>query len=480
MSDIRHPYYVAGSPERSDAPLAVYDKHLGSVHATACWASPEALERAIAAAHQAREPMRQLPLWRRREALSRLLHGIAAKADDFVEVIVAESGKPIRFARGEVARAQDTLRAAMAELERLGGEWRSYEVSPHLEGYSGRWHREPVGACGFVTPFNFPLNLVLHKVAPALAAGCPFVLKPADKAPLSALMLGSLLAECDLPPGSWSILPVRVEHAAPLIEDPRLALFGFTGSAEVGWALASRAGDKRVMLELGGNAAVLVDETWDDLEDAARRIVTGAFYQAGQSCISVQRVYAVRSIYEPLREAILRATASVTVADPRHETTLVGPVIDDAEAERIERWIQEAVAGGGTLLCGGTRRGRMFAPTWVESPPADCALVREEVFGPVASIQPVSDFEALLQRGDEGRYGLQAGLFTRDIYRAERAFERLRVGGLIVGDAPSFRADPMPYGGLRDSGIGREGPRFAIEAMTEPRLLMLRRPPATR
>ncbi len=475
MEDPR-PYFLAGRPRRSDDPLPVRDKHHGEVVANTCWAPPEELEAAIAAAHRAREPMRELPLWKRRKALSHLLHGISARAEAFTETIVAESGKPIRFARAEVARAQDTLRATLAELERLGGEWRRYDVAPYLEGYSGRWRREPVGACGFVTPFNFPLNLVLHKVAPALAAGCPFVLKPADKTPLSASMLGELLAECDLPEGSWSILPVRVEHAAPLVEDPRLALFGFTGSAEVGWRLAARAGGKHVMLELGGNAAVLVDETWNDLEDAARRIVTGAFYQAGQSCIAVQRVYAVRTVYEALRDALLRVTDTVLVGDPRQEETLVGPVISDADAGRIERWVDEAVAAGGRLLRGGRRTGRLVQPTWVEEPPEHCALVREEVFGPVAVLRPVEDFETMLRAADASRYGLQAGIFTRDIYRAERAFERLRVGGLVVGDAPSWRADPMPYGGLRRSGMGREGPRFAIEAMTEPRVMVLRRP----
>jgi len=475
MSELR-PYYVAGRAERGEDGFEVIDKHRGEVVARVAWAGPEVLDRAIAAAHAARAPMRRLPLWRRRAALSKLLHGIAARAEAFAETIVAESGKPIRFARGEVARAQDTLRAAIAQLEQLGGQWRSYEVAPYLEGYSGRWQRVPVGACGFVTPFNFPLNLVLHKVAPAIAAGCPFVLKPADKTPLSALMLAELLAETDLPEGSWSILPVRVEHAAPLLEDRRLALFGFTGSAEVGWALAARAGGKRVMLELGGNAAALVDETWDDLREAARRIVLGAFYQAGQSCISVQRVYAVRSVYEPLKAALLEETARVKMGDPREPDVLLGPLVSAAEAQRLQQWIEEALQGGGRLLCGGRAQGAMLPPTWVEQPPRDCRLVREEAFGPVATLAPVEDFDELLRRADDSRYGLQAGLFTRDIYRAERAFDELQVGGLLVGDVPSFRADPMPYGGVRDSGLGREGPRFAIEAMTEPKLLVLRRP----
>jgi len=350
------------------------------------------------------------------------------------------------------------------------------DVTPRADAYTGMWKRVPVGACSFITPFNFPLNLVAHKVAPAIAAGCPFVLKPASATPLGALMIGEVLAEAGLPEGAFSILPAHRDGADLFTTDPRLALLSFTGSAEVGWDLKARAGKKKVVLELGGNAACIVDEG-TDLDDAVARLIFGAFYQSGQSCISVQRILAHRSLYEPLRARLVDATRALRSGDPRDPQTRIGPMISEKEAIRLERWIHEAVRGGGRLLCGGTRRGAWLEATLLEDVPASQPVVCEEAFGPVAVLSAFDDFEAALDTVNEGRFGLQAGVFTRDLDRAHRAWDRLEVGGVVIGDVPSFRVDHMPYGGVKDSGLGREGVRFAMEDMSEVRMLAIRRRP---
>jgi acyl-CoA reductase-like NAD-dependent aldehyde dehydrogenase len=338
--------------------------------------------------------------------------------------------------------------------------------------------RVPVGPCSFITPFNFPLNLVAHKVAPALAVGCPFVLKPASLTPVGALILGELLAETDLPPGAFSILPCTRAGADRFTTDPRLRLLSFTGSAEVGWALKARAGKKKVVLELGGNAAVVVDEGVD-LDDAVARIVIGAFYQSGQSCISVQRIIAHSSVYDALRDRLVAATEKLVVGDPHQEATFVGPLIAEKEARRLERDIASAVAAGGRLLTGGRREGAVLWPTLLEDVPRTEPLVAEEAFGPVAVLSRFTDFEQALASVNDSAFGLQAGVFTRDLGRAMKAWDHLEVGGVVVNDVPSFRVDHMPYGGVKDSGLGREGIRCAMEEMTEPRLLILRDPSKT-
>src|SRR5690606_14513221 len=332
----------------------------------------------------------------------------------------------------------------------------------------------PVGVCSFITPFNFPLNLVAHKVAPAIAAGCPFVLKPAAKTPVGALIIGEVLAETDLPKGAFSILACSNEDAAALTEDERIALLSFTGGV-VGGMLTALAGRKKVTLELGGNAACIVDAApGASLDHVAERLVFGAYYQSGQSCISVQHILVHRDLYEPLRRKLKARIGKLVAGNPREEQTFIGPVIDEDAAKRIESWIEAARKGGAKRLAGGAREGNMVPATLMENVPHDCDLYRQEVFGPVACLQPFADFNEALDTVNSSEFGLQTGVFTASLAHAMKAWDRLEVGGVIIGDVPSFRGDNMPYGGVKQSGLGREGVRYAIEDMTEPRLLVIR------
>jgi acyl-CoA reductase-like NAD-dependent aldehyde dehydrogenase len=336
------------------------------------------------------------------------------------------------------------------------------------------WKRVPIGPCSFISPFNFPLNLAAHKIAPALAVGCPFVMKPASRTPLGALIIGEVLAETDLPKGAFSILPATRDGSDLFTTDDRLKLLSFTGSPEVGWALKAKAGKKKVVLELGGNAAVIVDAD-ADLEDAATRIIFGAFYQSGQSCIGVQRIIVHESLYDRLKDILVTKAKALVAGDPREEDTFIGPMIDVKEATRLESWIEEAVGAGATLLCGGKRDGAMLDATLLENVPRGLKLRDEEAFGPVAILSKFSDFRAALDEVNDSRFGLQAGIFSRDIHKAMAAWDELEVGGILINDVPSYRVDNMPYGGVKDSGLGREGVRFAMEDMTEIRNLVIRR-----
>jgi len=337
------------------------------------------------------------------------------------------------------------------------------------------WKRVPIGPCSFISPFNFPLNLAAHKVAPALAAGCPFVLKPASLTPIGALVIGEVLAETDLPRGAFSILPCTRAGAARFTEDERLKLLSFTGSPGVGWDLKAKAGKKPVVLELGGNAAVIVDED-ADLDDAIERIVFGAFYQSGQSCIGVQRIIVHSSLYNSFRTALVEKTRALVSGDPKLESTFIGPMISEKEATRLQGWVEAAVEAGATLLCGGTRDGAMLEATLLEDVPGGQDVVMQEAFGPVAVLSTFDDFDSALAEVNDSVFGLQAGIFTRDLYKAHAAWDRLEVGGVVIGDVPSWRVDHMPYGGVKDSGLGREGVKFAIEDMTEVRLMVIRTP----
>jgi acyl-CoA reductase-like NAD-dependent aldehyde dehydrogenase len=340
------------------------------------------------------------------------------------------------------------------------------------------WKRVPIGPCAFISPFNFPLNLAAHKIAPAIAAGCSFVLKPASATPIGALLIGEVLAETKLPEGAFSILPCAREHAGVLATDERFKLLSFTGSPEVGWDLKKKAGRKKVVLELGGNAAAIVDADWD-LDDAVARVVFGAFYQSGQSCIKAQRILVHANVYDAFRGRLVAATKALKCGNPRDEATFIGPLITEKDAQRLEAWIDSARKRGARVLCGGKRDGAVLEPTLLENVPKDEPLVCQEAFGPVAVLSSFSDFDAALDEVNASSFGLQAGVFTRDLYKAHRAWDRLEVGGVIVGDVPSWRVDCMPYGGVKDSGFGREGVRFAIEDMTEIRLLVVRTPPGS-
>jgi acyl-CoA reductase-like NAD-dependent aldehyde dehydrogenase len=471
-----YPYYLANRKVHANTDLTVYNKFSGQPVTRVALADERAIDQAIGAAAAAAAPMRKLPAFERQSILQHCVARFRARAEELAVTLCIEAGKPIRDSRTEVQRLIETFTFAAEESTRCYGEVIPLDVALRGQGSLGMWKRVPVGPCSFISPFNFPLNLAAHKIAPAIAAGCPFVLKPASSTPVSALLIGEILSETALPDGAFSILPCARDGARLFTEDERLRLLSFTGSPDVGWALKARAGKKKVVLELGGNAACIVDET-ADLDDAAERIVLGAFFQSGQSCISVQRVIAHASIYVPLREKLLARTRQLVVGDPTDEATNIGPLISEAEAARVQAWLEAALAAGARLLCGGQRRGPLMDPVWVEDVPRGAALREQEVFGPVGVLSAFTDFSAALAEVNDSRFGLQAGVFTRDIYRAHQAWDELEVGGVMIGDVPSFRIDNMPYGGVKDSGLGREGVRFAIADMTEPRLMVVRPPP---
>ena len=470
-----YPYYLANRPEQPNADLEVVDKYTGEVATRVAQADAAAIDRGIAAAVEAAEPMARLAPFERQAVLQHCVKRFQERQEELAYSLCVEAGKPIRDSRGEVARLIDTFAYAAAEAVRIGGEVLNLEISARARGYAGMTKRVPIGPCSFISPFNFPLNLAAHKIAPAIAAGCPFVLKPASRTPIGAILISEILAETDLPAGAFSILPCHRDGAELFTTDERLKLLSFTGSPAVGWDLKGRAGKKKVVLELGGNAACVVDED-ADLEDAVSRIVFGAFYQSGQSCISVQRILVHERVYAPFRDHLVAATKKLVMGDPKQEETFIGPMIAESEAKRLDEWIQAAVKAGAKLLCGGKRDGAMLAATLLENVSHDQPLCANEAFGPVAMLEPFSDFDAALDEVNDSVFGLQAGLFTRDIYKIQRAWDRLEVGGVIVGDVPSWRVDNMPYGGVKESGLGREGVRYAIEDMTEPRLLVIRTP----
>ncbi len=467
-----YPYYLANRAVAANADLIVLDKFTREPAARAARANEKAVDAAIAAAVKAFPHTRRMPGFQRQAVLSHVVRRAAERHEELARALCIEAGKPIRDARGEVGRLIDTFRVAAEEATRLGGEYLSLDISKRAEGYEGIWRRFPVGPCAFVTPFNFPLNLVAHKVAPAIAVGCPFVLKPASATPIGALIIGEILAETELPEGAFSILPCSPQVAEALVTDERIKLLSFTGSADVGWGLKARAGKKRVLLELGGNAACIVDRGVD-VARAAERITFGAFYQSGQSCISVQRIIAHQELYEDLKRLLRDRAVALKSGNPRDEDTFLGPLITQQDAERVEQWVSEAIAGGARLICGGRRHGAFYEATILENVERHMKVSCQEVFGPVATIQPFDDFREAVRMANDTAFGLQAGVFTNDLDHAFHAFNELEVGGVIVNDVPSFCVDNMPYGGVKDSGLGREGVRFAMEEMTEIRVMVM-------
>jgi acyl-CoA reductase-like NAD-dependent aldehyde dehydrogenase len=467
------PYYLANKAVQANEDLEVLDKHTGKVAYKVAQASDAQVDEAIAAAVEAREAMAAMPAHRRRDVLRYCVQRFREREDELVEVLIVEGGKVIKDARGEVGRLIETFEIAAEEATRIGGEVLPMDIAERSDKFWGMWKRVPIGPVSFITPFNFPYNLVAHKVAPALAAGCPFILKPAEKTPVGALLIGEILAECDLPAGAFSILPVHRDEAARFTEDDRLKLMSFTGSDKVGWMLKSKSGKKPVVMELGGNAACLVDAD-ADIDNAVDRLIFGAFYQSGQSCISVQRVQVHEDIYDKLKSRLIEKVGQLKQGDPRDPDTFIGPMISEGDAKRVVEWIGEAVDQGASCLVGGEREGVVVMPAVLEGVQRDCRLYDEEVFGPVMVLEPFTDFDAALDVINNSRYGLQAGLFIRDIGKIYRAWNRLDVGGVVINDVPSFRVDHMPYGGVKDSGLGREGIRFAIEDMTEIRLLAIK------
>ncbi len=470
-----YPFYLANKPESPNSDLEVTDKYTGEVATRVAMASAEDIDRGIAAAVKATEPMREMAPYERQAVLYHCVERFQERFDELSDALCVEAGKPIKDARGEVSRLIDTFRIAAEESVRIEGEVLNLEISARAHGYRGMTQRVPIGPCSFISPFNFPLNLAAHKVAPALAVGCPFVLKPASRTPIGAIVIGEVLAETNLPEGAFSILPCHRDGADLFTTDDRLKLLSFTGSPGVGWDLKARAGKKPVILELGGNAACIVDED-ADLDDAVARLIIGAFYQSGQSCIGVQRILVHENKYDALKEKLVGATKKLIAGNPKEEETFIGPMISVGEATRLHDWINEAVDAGGKLLCGGKREGAMLEATLLEDVPPSTNVCTEEAFGPVAVLSKFSNFDDALNAVNDSKFGLQAGIFTRDWYKIQKAWDTLEVGGVVIGDVPSWRVDNMPYGGVKDSGLGREGIRYAIADMTEERLLVIRTP----
>lgn len=469
-----YPLYLNNEAFQPNTDLAVTDKFTNEIAFRTALATPDVIDQAITGAVLATEPMAQMASYERQNVLNHCVSRFGERFDELAYALCVEAGKPIKDAEGEVTRLIDTFRIAAEEAVRNYGEVQPLDISARARGYQGMWKRVPIGPCSFISPFNFPLNLAAHKIAPALAVGCPFVMKPASKTPLGALIIGEILSETDLPKGAFSILPATRDGADLFTIDERLKLLSFTGSPDVGWALKAKAGKKPVILELGGNAAVIVDHD-ADLNDALERIVFGAFYQSGQSCIGVQRIIIHEAIYDALREKLVERTKQLVAGDPKDPATFIGPMISKGEAQRLKGWIDEAVASGATLLCGGGCEGNMLEATLLEDVDRSKAAYREEAFGPMAILSKFSDFNAALDEVNDSKFGLQAGIFTRDIFKSLNAWDRLDVGGIVINDVPSYRVDNMPYGGVKDSGLGREGIRFAMEDMTEIRNLVIRR-----
>ncbi|MFT5466905.1 MAG: acyl-CoA reductase-like NAD-dependent aldehyde dehydrogenase [Verrucomicrobiales bacterium] len=470
-----YPYYLANRPETPNTDLVVTDKFTGEAATRVAMAAPDAIDRGIAAAVEAAPAFAAMPPYERQAVLNHCVTRFTERAEELAMALCIEAGKPINDSRGEVGRLIDTFRIAAEESVRMNGEVQNLEIAARAKGYRGMWKRVPIGPCSFISPFNFPLNLAAHKVAPAIAVGCPFVLKPASLTPIGALIIGEVLAETDLPLGAFSVLPCRRDGADLFTTDERLKLLSFTGSPGVGWALKARAGKKKVVLELGGNATCIVDSD-ADLDDAVERLVFGAFYQSGQSCIGVQRILVHADIYQQLLARLVEATKQLKSGDPKDEATFIGPMISEKEATRLENWVQSAVDAGGKLLCGGKREGAILEATLLENVPKDQDVCTKEAFGPVAVLSQFTDFESAVAEVNDSVFGLQAGVFTRDLYKMFHAWDHMEVGGVVIGDVPSWRVDNMPYGGVKDSGLGREGVKFAMEDMTEVRNLVIRTP----
>ncbi len=465
-------FWLAGRPAAGDEELTVTHPLDGRVIGTAAVPTPAQVEEAVAAADAVRAEAAALPLHVRAEALAHVSKRLAERAEEVARLITGENGKPLLWARGEVARAVSTFRFAAEETRRWSGSTQRLDTDPAATGRIAYITRVPKGPVLGISPFNFPLNLAAHKVAPAIAVGAPIVLKPAPATPLSALLLGELLAETDLPAGMFSVLPVPNERAGDLVEDPRLPIVSFTGSGPVGWTIRDRVPRKHVTLELGGNAAAVVLPD-ADLDHAAQRIALFSNYQAGQSCIAVQRVFVDRAVHDAFLSRLVAAVEGLVTGDPWDERTQVGPLVSEAAAERVQAWVDEAVAAGATVVTGGRRDGAAYAPTILADVPADAKVACEEVFGPVLMIRPVDGVDAAFAAVNDSAYGLQAGVFTRNLDIAFRAHRELQVGGVVIGDVPSYRADQMPYGGMKESGVGREGLRSAMADYTEEKVMIL-------
>jgi acyl-CoA reductase-like NAD-dependent aldehyde dehydrogenase len=465
-------FYLAGKWLEEGIAVEILAPYDGTPIATVFQGNAEHVEHAIQSAVRAFGSTRRLPAFERQRVLRSIAQYITSHKEEFARTMAQEAGKPLKAARTEVERAVFTFTVAAEETTRIPGEYLSLDWQQFTSGRWGIVRRFPLGPIAGITPFNFPLNLVAHKVAPAIASGCPIILKPAPQTPLTAFLLAEAVEQAGLPDGAFNVLPLSNEDAGLLITDDRIKMISFTGSAPVGWDIKRRAGKKKVVLELGGNAGVIIHSD-ADLAWAAERCVTGGFSYAGQTCISVQRILVERSAFKKFTDLLLAGVSRLQVGDPMDESTDLGPLIRESDAIRASEWVQEALQDGATLLCGGKRHGSVLEPTVLTGTRPDMKVNCQEIFAPVVTIESYDDFSAALRRINESPYGLQTGVFTRDANRIFQAYDELEVGGVIAGDVPSFRIDHMPYGGVKDSGLGREGLRYAIEEMTEPKLLVM-------
>lgn len=471
-----HAFWLAGRQATGEAAFDVTHSYDNSLVGRVSVPTDAQVEEAVAAAYAVRDEFSGLPAHRRAAALDHVAKRLGERAEEIARLITAENGKPVKWARGEVGRAVSVFRWAAEEARRFNGEGMRLDTDAGGTGRYALVRRFSRGVVLGIAPFNFPLNLVAHKVAPAIAVGAPIILKPAPATPITALVLGEILAETDLPAGAWSVLPVPNDKMPALVRDERLPVISFTGSGPVGWSIMDSVPRKHVTLELGGNAAAAVLADWssdEDIEWAASRIATFSNYQGGQSCISVQRVIADASVYDRLVEKIVEKVGTQVTGDPSDDAVDVGPLVSEDAAKRVEAWVDEAVAGGAKLLAGGTRDGATYAPTVLTEVPDNVTIACEEVFGPVLTVTKVDGDEAAFAAVNDSRFGLQAGVFTHNLQTAFRAQKALEVGGVVIGDAPSYRADQMPYGGAKESGVGREGVKYAMDDFTYERVMVL-------
>lgn len=470
----RYPFFLAGEWVESDDPVSIVNPYDGSIVGVTFNASADQLDRATVAAVDAFAVTSSMPIYDRAALLGRIADGLAARRDEIVRLIALEAGKPIREGETEVDRGVFTLRTAAEEAKRIDGEVIPLDLLPSSKGRFGIVRRFPIGPIAGISPFNFPLNLALHKLAPAIASGNPIVLKPPSKDPLTMLMVAEILEAAGVPKGSVSILPMSREVGNRMVEDDRFKLLSFTGSPDVGWDMKRQAGRKKVVLELGGNAGVIIDRD-ADLDFAVNRVKFGAFAYAGQVCISVQRVFVLDDVYDRFRDALVEQVKTVKMGDPLDRSTELGPMIDERAAGRTQRWIDQAVAEGARVLTGGRANGRFFEPTVIENARPESFVCSREAFAPLVTLFPVRSFGEAINRVNDSDFGLQAGVFTNRLEHALAAFESLEVGGVIINDVPTYRIDHMPYGGVKSSGLSREGVRYTIEDMTEPRLMVINR-----
>lgn len=471
------PFYLAGEAMTPNGDLSVVNKYTLEEFCKVALADENHVDKATEiAATVGAQKMRDLPAYVRQEILQNVVKEATRRRDEFGYYLAIEAGKPIKDARGEADRLIQTFQLAAEEATRIYGEYADLAIAPRGKGYTSVTKRVPIGPVSLIAPFNFPLNLAAHKVAPAIAAGCPFVLKPASSTPLGALLIGEILAgDPNMPREGFSILPCSRQAGNLLTTDDRFKLLSFTGSPDVGYALKAKSGKKPVVLELGGNAACIIDDLNVGLAQMVDEVVHGAFYQSGQSCISVQRLFVNETIYDEFRDALVAKIKTLKAGDPMDEETFIGPLISEKDAIRVQEWVKEAVDGGGTLLTGGELFDRVFVtPAVVENCPRDAKLYAEEVFGPAMTISKYSDFAAVVDEVNNSKFGLQAGVYTNNWNRAHYAFDHIEAGGVCINTTPSVRIDSQAYGGVKDSGLGREGIKYAIEDYTELRVMIMK------